>query len=168
MTKNKIREYYLKKYGTVTMSFEQYRMYKSGELSLCEIKDMKRAEQEINKLLAYPQVFKKATVIVALLMSLESKCYAMAVETGFDQQMDRLGKIVDKTMQIVYVIQTVGFIICLIMGLIEIIKALVNKDTGAIISVGIKYLLGFSALFIFPYLLKMIFDILGYNGGILW
>ena len=107
-------------------------------------------------------------MITALLLSLEQKCYALETSPAFDQQMERLQNVIDRVMQIVYVIQTVGFVVCLVMGLIDIIKAIINKDTGQVISIGIKYLLGFSSLFLFPYLLRMILDILGYNGGILW
>lgn len=168
MARNKIRELYLRKYGTVSMSLEEYNAYKSGELTLCEIKDLKKANIEINRLLDNPLVFKKVTLIVALLMTVETKCYALTQSPGFENQMSKLKEIVDRTMEIVYVIQIVGFIICLIMGLIEIIKAIINKDNAQIISVGIKYLLGFSSLFIFPYLLRMILEILGYDGGLLW
>ena len=99
---------------------------------------------------------------------LEKKCMALDNLNGFEKQLQKLDIVVDKVMQIVYIIQTVGFVICLIMGLVEIIKSMINKDTSSIISIAIKYLLGFSSLFIFPYLLRLIFDILGYNGGILW
>ena len=170
MAINKIREMYLRRYGTVTMSFEQFKAYRQGELTLCEIQDLKKANKEINRLLGNPLVFKKATLIVALLLNLETKCYALNQEAldRFDKQMQSLNQVVDRVMQIVYVIQTVGFIICLILGLIEIIKAMINKSYSDIVGIGLKYLLGFSSLFIFPYLLKMIFEILGYNGGILW
>ena len=164
---NKIRELILNN-STISMTFEQYKAYSSGELTLCEVKDIKRATKEINKLLEHPLIFKRATLITALLLSLEKKCYALQTSPAFDQQMERLQNVIDRVMQIVYVIQTVGFVVCLVMGLIDIIKAIINKDTGQVISIGIKYLLGFSSLFLFPYLLRMILDILGYNGGILW
>lgn len=154
--------------STVTMTLDEYKKYKKGKLTLCEIQDRHNVEREVNSWLRNPEVFKRATLITALLLMLEKKCMALDNLNGFEKQLQKLDIVVDKVMQIVYIIQTVGFVICLVMGLVEIIKSMINKDTSSIISIAIKYLLGFSSLFIFPYLLRLIFDILGYNGGILW
>ena len=163
MKTSKLKEMFLERTNMV-MSIPQYNAYMRGELTLQEIREQNRAASIFNRLLNNPLVFKTSALILALLLNIDKKCYALTNGTGI---YPRLEALVEKTMEIVYIVQTVGFVICLIMGLIDIIKAMINKNTDEIISIAIKYLLGFVSLFAFPFFLKLILDTLG-GGGVLW
>lgn len=169
MNKKSIREMVLNNMK-VEMSIPQYCAYQRGELTLEQIVDYNLAEKNVEMWLKNPQVFKKATLIMALLLTVEQKCLAMS--TTLEQALtpiERMKVLVDKVMEIVTIIQMVGFIICLIMGLIEMIRAIINKDLSSIISIGIKYFIGLTAILVFPFALKMVFELLGVGGGgILW
>lgn len=164
-----VREMFMDKFCTVNMDLNQYLAYQRGQLTLVEIKRINKDKDLINKgkdiiekLLENKQVFKTATLITALILIVNEKCYALTANGS----MERLQKIIDKVMEVVYIVQMVGFIVCLIMGLVEIIKAMINKDHSAIISICIRYVLGFSSLFIFPFLLRMVMDIL--TESLIW
>ena len=72
--------------STVTMTLDEYKKYKKGKLTLCEIQDRHNVEREVNSWLRNPEVFKRATLITALLLMLEKKCMALDNLNGFEKQ----------------------------------------------------------------------------------
>ena len=78
--------------STVTMTLDEYKKYKKGKLTLCEIQDRHNVEREVNSWLRNPEVFKRATLITALLLMLEKKCMALDNLNGFEKQLQKLIK----------------------------------------------------------------------------
>lgn len=69
---------------------------------------------------------------------------------------EAMKKFDDKGWELLGHLRTFGFWLCLIMCLVEVLKALAKGDTKDISRVIIKYLLGYGSLYLIPWLFELI------------
>lgn len=90
---------------------------------------------------------KKACIFVlGTLFYLNDKVYAA----------DRLGKIDRAGNTILEIVRRIGYWICIIACVMDIVKCLMQGDTKSIAKTMLKYALAFAALYIFPWILDLI------------
>lgn len=139
-----MREFLLER-KKITLSIPEFLSYERGEKTLSQIVD----ERKIEKLLSDPKIFKVSTITLALVMTISEK--AMAVDV-----LVKLSKLEEAAALVINLIQQVGFLICTIMALIELIRAMVKKDLNEISSIFVKYILGFASLYALPWAFEII------------
>ena len=72
---------------------------------------------------------------------------------------DALAKVNTAGSTFMSIIRTVGYWICILMCIVEILKALMQGNSKAIGNIIIKYLLAFSAFYFMPWLFDLVKDI---------
>lgn len=133
------------------MTFTQYRQYENGEKTLREIKrerkELSRLEDIATKIVENPKLKRLVVFTVA---SLNYASEVLADTT------DAFGKINKGGSMILGVIQTVGYWLCVLSCIMEILKTVMNGSTKDVGKVMVKYLLIFGSLYLMPWLFDLI------------
>lgn len=90
---------------------------------------------------------KKAVFVLGSLLYIQENVYAAT---------NPLNKVDEAGTTILDIVRKVGYWICIIGCIIDIIKALLQGDTRTIAKIMMKYALAFSALYLFPWILDLI------------
>lgn len=134
-----------------TMTFEQYRQYKNGEKTLRQIKrerkELSAIENITTKIVENPRIRRMAVFTIA---SINYTSGVLADTT------DAFGKINKGGFMILGVIQTVGYWLCVLSCIMEILKTVMNGSTKDVGKVMVKYLLIFGSLYLMPWLFDLI------------
>lgn len=134
-----------------TMTFEQYRQYKNGEKTLRQIKrerkELSAIENITTQIMENPRIRRMAVFTIA------SINYASGV---LADTTDAFGKINKGGFMILGVIQTVGYWLCVLSCIMEILKTVMNGSTKDVGKVMVKYLLIFGSLYLMPWLFDLI------------
>lgn len=69
---------------------------------------------------------------------------------------DPMGKVNKAGSTILGIVRTIGYWICILGCIMEIVKALMQGDTKSIAKIMMKFGLAFAALFVFPWILDLI------------
>lgn len=137
----------------VTMSIEQFKLYRNGSLSLLEIKIINDLEEEIGWIVTNEkQLYKHIVICIAFLLTTTS----MAViprAAGLDS-IDSLGN------TFLNVVRRTMYWICLIKGLVDVGREVSRggDNIGNIGKIVLKYVLAFSTLYIMPDLFDLVRD----------
>lgn len=136
------------------MTFSQYRAYERGEKTIREIKRERKELQKMDsiatKIMGNPRLKK---LVVFTIAGLNYASTVLADTT------DAIGKINTGGFMILGIVQTIGYWLCLIGCIMEILKAIMNgssKDVGKIM---LKYLLVFGSLYLMPFGFNLIREI---------
>lgn len=135
----------------VSMNIEQLRAYRSGELSLMEIKFMNSLEADLSFIEENKQIFKILTVSLAFALTLATNSVTAHAAT---RSLEPLGQSLMTT------IQEAGKWVILIKALIEIIKDGLQggesyKSMGR---TAMTYILMYSSLFFLPWVFDIVRD----------
>lgn len=134
----------------ITMSIPQFCAYKRGEKTLKDIKIENGLESIAIKIMNDERLRKMAVFTIAGL-NYASKVFADVSEAS--------AKINEAGIQILGVVQTIGYWLCIIFCLMEILKSIMNgssKDVGKIM---LKYTLIFASLYLMPFAFNLIKEI---------
>ncbi|WP_294364125.1 hypothetical protein [uncultured Clostridium sp.] len=136
------------------MTFSQYRAYERGEKTLREIKkerrEMGKAESIATKIIESPRLKRLVVFTIAGLN------YASTVLAETTAAVDKINT---GGFMILSIVQTIGYWLCLIGCIMEILKSIMNgssKDVGKIM---LKYLLVFGSLYLMPFGFNLIREI---------
>lgn len=129
----------------ITMSIPQFCQLQRGELTLADIRKENNEESLLDKILSNNQLKKIAVITIASALHFQEVVFA---NDGGVAKIDAVG------LKFLAVIQTIGYWVCIIMCLVEIIKNLSSGDYKKIGAIVAKYLLVMAAL----YGLKWAFD----------
>jgi len=136
------------------MTFSQYRAYERGEKTLREIKrerrEMEKAESIATKIMENPRLKRLVVFTIAGLN------YASTVLADTNAAVDKINT---GGFMILGIVQTIGYWLCLIGCIMEILKSIMNgssKDVGKIM---LKYLLVFGSLYLMPFGFNLIREI---------
>lgn len=140
----------------ITMSIPQFCQLHRGELTLAEIKKENNVESLLQKIMSNEQLNKIAIITTAAALHFQKLVLANT---------DGLAKIDAIGFKFLTVIQHIGYWVCIIMCLVEIIKNVSSGDYKKIGAIIAKYLLILAAL----YGLQWAFDFIRsvFQGGTL-
>lgn len=110
-------------------------------------KDLSQLARYINK---NEKLETKTIFVLANLMYCKKALANTAVSTA---KINKAGN------TILGICRTIGYWACLIMCIVDIIKALMQGDTKSIAKIMMKYALAFAALYFFPWILDLIKEI---------
>lgn len=134
-----------------SMSFNQYKLYKDGQLSLADIKFINRFDKQLGEI--SPEIYKGVVIGIATVMFYSNTVYAA----------DGLEKIDSVGSSILTIAQKICYWVCLIMGVTDVMKELFKgdvihnyQDIGKVI---IKYILAFASVYFMPYAFDTIKDL---------
>lgn len=136
------------------MTFSQYREYERGEKTLKEIKRERRELQKIDDMIG--KIMGNSRLKKMLVFTVAGLNYASTVLADTGQA---VANIDDAGGTFLGIIQSIGYWLCLIGCMMEILKSVLNgtsKDIGKII---IKYLMIFAALYFMPWAFDLIKEI---------
>lgn len=136
------------------MTFSQYRAYERGEKTIREIKRERKELQKMDsiagKIMENPRLKKLVVFTIAGLN------YASTVLADTNAAAEKINT---GGFMILGIVQTIGYWLCLIGCIMEILKAIMNgssKDVGKIM---LKYLLVFGSLYLMPFGFNLIREI---------
>lgn len=137
----------------VTMSIEQFKLYRNGSLSLLEIKIVNDLEEEIGWIFTNEkQLYKYIAICIAFLLTTTSMTVTSRA-AGLDS-IDSLGNI------FLNIVRRTMYWICLIKGLVDVGREVSRggDNIGNIGKIVLKYVLAFATLYIMPYLFDLVRD----------
>jgi hypothetical protein len=105
------------------------------------------------RILSNPEIKKMAVTLVGSLIYCKE---VLAQETKRISNAEAMQKFDSKGWELLGYLRTFGFWLCLIMCLIEVLKALAKGDSKDITRIVIKYLLGYGSLYLIPWLFELI------------
>lgn len=133
------------------MTFKQYREYESGEKTLREIKrerkELNKLEEIATKIVENPRLRRMTVFAIA---GLNYMSVAAADAAAATSKIDVAGNM------FLGIVQGIGYWLCLIGCIMEILKCVMNgssKDVGRIM---LKYLLIFATLYLMPWAFDLI------------
>lgn len=136
----------------ITMSIKQFMEVQRGEKTYKDIETENGLESLAGRILNDDRL-RKLTVFTIAALNYSSKAFADTSEA--------VVKINSGGFMILGIIQTLGYWLCIISCIMEILKCVMNgssKDVGKII---LKYLLIFGSLYLMPWLFDLIKEIFG-------
>lgn len=122
----------------ITMSIPQFCRLQRGELTLLDIKKENKLESLLDKIMSNNQLKRIAVITTAAVLHFQELALA---------NNDGLAKIDAVGFKFLAVIQTIGYWVCIIMCLVEIIKNVSSGDYKKIGAIIAKYILIMAALF---------------------
>ena len=125
-------------------------------MSLNEFLEMSRANSNIkeyiaNKINNNSRLKKMFTFVAGSLLY----CKSIAVNAA-PKATDAISKIDTAGVTMLSLVRTIGYWICIIMCVVEILRALMQGDTKSIGKIIIKYILAFAAFYFLPWLFDII------------
>lgn len=105
---------------------------------------IKYSEEFAKEILKDPQLTKKTVFVLGNLLMLERVVYASGI--------DKAGNV------LLGLARDLGYYICLLMCIMEIIKSLMQGDTKSIGKIIMKYIIAFGAFYMLPWLFNIIKD----------
>lgn len=135
----------------LVMSIQQFNAVQRGELTYKDIKEINKMESIAGEILKDSRLTRMSCFLFGSLMY----CQSVSATT------DALGPINEAGNMFLGIIQTVGYWLCLLMCLVEIIKALMNGQGDKCAKIAIKYLCIFAGLYCMPWAFNLIKDIFG-------
>ncbi len=135
----------------VSMSFEQYRSYRDGELNLAEIKLINDLDIDLGKLDI--NSYRILVIVIAGVISLISANPTIAYASGLDS-INNMG------MKFLDIIRTGMYWVCIIKGSLDVGKELTRggDNMGNIGKIVVKYVLAFATLFLLPWCFDTVRD----------
>ena len=82
--------------------------------------------------------------------------YASKVLADTTDAMDKVNK---AGFTVLGLVQTIGYWLCLIMCVVEVLKSIMNGTSKSVVAIMVKYLLIFASLFLMPFLFDLIREI---------
>lgn len=131
---------------TITMSVHEFMQYSNNEITLKDILTKQQAEKIMNTMITNKMFEKFAIVFIACTLLV---CKSVSANAD-------LSKVNQAGSTLLMVVRTFGYWVCLIMGIVEVIRSLLNGDTKSIAKITAKYLLGFSSFYALPWLMDII------------
>lgn len=134
----------------IKMTIPQFLAYERGEKSLKDI-ELENGLESIARKIINNDRLRKITVF-----TIASLNYMGAVQAS---TIDAIGRINTGGFMILDIVQTIGYWLCIIGCIMEILKSVMNgssKDVGKIM---MKYILIFAALYLMPWLFDLIKEI---------
>lgn len=127
----------------ITMSIPQFLAYERGELSIEEIKEINKADLFIRDLMKDKRI-SKLLIFTTACLNISNKVFASTEDTL--NKVDLVGT------QFLSIIQRVGFWVCVIGCILEIIIAVFKKGGGKneILSLIFKWLIIFASFYFLP------------------
>lgn len=134
----------------ITMSINQFMEVQRGEKSFKDIEVENGMESLATKIINDDRLRRMTVFTIA------SLSYAQEVLADTS---DAFGKINKGGLMILGLIQTVGYWLCIISCVMEILKTVMNGATKDVGKVMIKYILIFASLYLMPWLFDLIREI---------
>lgn len=134
----------------ITMTIPQFLQYQRGEKTIKDIEIENGLENMATKIMNDDRL-KKITVFTIASLNCMSTVYADTAQA--------VSKINNAGNAFLTIFQSVGYWLCLIGCIMEILKSVMNgssKDVGRIM---LKYILIFAALYVMPFAFKLISEI---------
>lgn len=134
----------------ITMTIPQFLQYQRGEKTIKDIEVENGLENMATKIMNDDRL-KKITVFTIASLNCTSTVYADTAQA--------VSKINNAGNAFLTIFQSVGYWLCLIGCIMEILKSVMNgssKDVGRIM---LKYILIFAALYVMPFAFKLISEI---------
>ena len=117
----------------------------------------RREKQDLNNWIG--EIEKKDTRLYKMLVfTVAGLNYASKVLADTTEAMAKVDK---AGFTLLGLIQTIGYWLCLIMCVVEILKSIMNGSSKSVGGIMIKYLLIFTSLFLMPFLFDLIKEIFG-------
>lgn len=137
---------FLIKNKPITMSIHEFIQYSNNEITLDDILTKKQSEKIMNTMITNKMFERFAIVFIACTLIVCKNVYASA----------DLSKVNVAGNTLLTIVRTFGYWTCLIMGITEVIKSLLNGDTKSIAKIMAKYILGFSSFYALPWLMDIV------------
>lgn len=134
----------------VKMTIPQFLAYERGEKTIKEINLENGIESLASKIISDKRLNK---LVVFTIAGLNYTTKALADTT------DAMGKINTGGFMILGIAQTLGYWLCLIGCIIEILKTILNGTNKEVGKIMMKYILFFGALYLMPFAFDMIKEI---------
>lgn len=134
----------------ITMTIPQFLQYQRGEKTIKDIEVENGLENIVTKIMKDDRL-KKITVFTIASLNCMSTVYADTAQA--------VSKINNAGNAFLTIFQSIGYWLCLIGCIMEILKSVMNgssKDVGRIM---LKYILIFAALYVMPFAFKLISEI---------
>ncbi|GAA0825166.1 hypothetical protein [Clostridium tertium] len=133
----------------ITMTIPQFLSYERGELTLKEIKEINKADLFIGDLMKDKRI-SKVLIFTTACLNIANKVLASTE--------DALNKVDSVGAEFLSIIQRVGFWICLIGCILEILIAVFKKGGGKneVLSTIFKWLIIFSSFYFLPAIFRFI------------
>lgn len=134
----------------ITMTIHQFLQYERGEKSIKDIEIENGLESIATKIINNDRLRKMAAFVIAGLNY---------TSTVLADTAEAVGRIDSAGNMFLGIVQSIGYWLCLIGCIMEILKSVMNgssKDVGKIM---MKYLLIFAALYLMPFAFNLIKDI---------
>lgn len=140
----------------ITMTIPEFNAIQRGEMSYNDLA-IERAAKVINQ---DDRLRKMFAFAVGSLLYCQTVC-----QTVYAMDQDKIEKalipINEGGFAILTIARTIGYWVCIIMCIIEIIKALLDGSSKNIGKIILKYVFGFAALYLLPWLLDLIVGVFG-------
>lgn len=130
---------------SISMTIPEFMQYSNGTISLNDILSKRESEHVLNTMLNNKMFQRFAIYFIACLLFTCKLCYGADLS-----KVDTAGAV------LLTVVRTFGYWVCIIMGIVSIIRAMLNGDTKGIGKIMAKYLLGFSSFYALPWLMDII------------
>lgn len=134
----------------ITMTIPQFLQYKRGEKSIKDIEIENGLESIATKIMNNDRL-RKMTVFVIAGLNYTSTALADTAEA--------VGRIDSAGNMFLGIIQSIGYWLCLIGCIMEILKSVMNGSSKDVGKVMLKYLLIFAALYLMPFAFNLVKEI---------
>ena len=136
----------------ITMSIPQFLAYERGEKTLKDIKEENQLESLATRIINNDRL-RKITVFTIASLNYISTVQADVVQAT--------GKIDNAGLMFFGILQTIGYWLCLLGCIMEILKNIMNGSSKDIGKVMLKYILVFATLYIMPFAFDLIKEVFG-------
>lgn len=134
----------------ITMTIPQFLAYERGEKSLKDIKIENGLENITTKIMKDNRIKKIAVFTIASLNYMST----VQADTA-----DAIGRIDSAGLMFFGIIQSIGYWLCLIGCIMEILKSLMNGSSKEVGKIMMKYILIFAALYLMPFAFNLIREV---------
>lgn len=134
----------------IVMSIPQFLQYKRGEKSIKDI-ELENGLENIARKIINNDRLRKMTVFTIAGLNYMSTVYADATEA--------VARIDNAGLMFFGIIQSIGYWLCLIGCIMEILKSVMNGSSKEIGKLMMKYILIFAALYLMPFAFNLIREV---------
>lgn len=124
--------------------------YKTETMTIPEFLHRDRESIELERKLKRKNLLKKVVFVLACLLIAQHAQEVLATTVDNTLSLDKVG------MKILGICRKIGYWVCIIMCVLEIIRTLMQGDTKSIYKIIAKYALGFGALYFVPWIFDLI------------
>ena len=135
----------------IKMTIPQFLAYERGEKSLKDI-ELENGLESIARKIINNDRLRKITVFTLASLNYMSTVYADATEA--------VAKIDNAGLMFFGIIQSIGYWLCLIGCIMEILKSVMNGSSKEVGKLMMKYILIFAALYLMPFAFNLIREVL--------